>query len=138
MGGGEDDDDGAMAHFRTDYKILPTSNLSKEAWKPFQRGLETFPKRLGHLFKEAWKSFQRGLETFPKRLGSKGFWTISSRKIRCPKVFGKLGNLPREVYQKGLEIFSRGRCRTIPMIAGSLRSDVVFILKDDEGLGLRA
>ena len=46
MGGGEDDDDGAMAHFRTDYKILPTSNLPKEASKPFQRGLGTFQRGL--------------------------------------------------------------------------------------------
>ena len=109
------------ARFRIDYKILPTTNLSKEAWQ----------------------YYKRGLVRLPKRLGSKGCWAISSRKIRCPKKLGnitkeawkyykrglerlpkRLGKITKEAwkdYQRGLEIFSRW---SVPMIAGSLLSYV--------------
>ena len=124
--GGEADEDEAMGTLQD--RLQNLTHL-----QTFQRGLGRLPKRLGKITKEAWEDYQRGLERLPKRLGSEGVWTISSRKVRCPKVFGKLGNLPREVYRNGLEIFSRGRCRTRPMIAGSLRIYVDCSLKDDEG-----
>ena len=65
----------------------------------------TFPKRFGNLSnlsREAWQYYKRGLVRLPKGLGSKGCCAISYRKIRCPKRLGKITEEAWQDYRRGL------------------------------------